>query len=70
MSDKVTALLNIRLWVDCPKCEELIDLFELDYINDEGSLWNAIRSIRGENLGIEFECPKCKVELTFDKLEY
>lgn len=71
---KVNGILYTKILIDCPKCEDIIDLFEIDYMNDEGQLWGVIdcwKKDKGwENLDMKFDCPKCKSEITFDTLEY
>ena len=76
--NKVKGSLSVSIYVECPKCKEWgIDLFDVDYLNDEGQLWNVIKADRWssdenqwKNLDMRFDCPKCKEEIIFDELEY
>ena len=77
MSKKVSGQLYVEIYVDCPFCANTIDLFDVDSLNEEGFLWHVIERWRGnkndlgwENIGAEFECPKCKKELVWDELNY
>lgn len=68
---KIKGMLSVDIFVECPACGEWgIDLFHVDYLNDEGQLWNVIQSNEWEGLALDFDCPKCKAELTFDSMEY
>lgn len=76
---KITAQLHVSMMFNCPKCDDYLDLFDIDWMNDEGQLWSLINAKYKydenpwENLsqdGDEFECPKCKQLLSLDKLEY
>lgn len=75
--EKLTGSLSTNIYVTCPKCEEFIDLFDIEHLNDEGQLWKVIngRYFKDDrdswrDLEMDFDCPKCKAELTFDELEY
>ena len=76
---KFTAVLHVSMNFNCPNCDAYLDLFDIRHMNDDGDLWNLINAKREydknpwENIsgeGEEFECPECKKELLFDKLEY
>ena len=78
-AEKITAMLHVSMYFECPSCDTTLDLFDIKYMNDDGELWDLINAKREydnnpwENIsgdGEEFECPKCKKELLFDKLEY
>jgi hypothetical protein len=76
--EKVIGSLSVSIWVECPKCENSMELFDLDYVNDEGQLWKIIEGWRGkrgcewENLGVEITCDnkECNHEFIFDELIY
>lgn len=74
MREKVVANLYIQMNVECPKCDDNIDLFnDVDYFNDEGQLWKLLEArSRKEwnNIDKEFECPHCQHEMIFDELDY
>jgi radical SAM protein with 4Fe4S-binding SPASM domain len=73
---KATATLIVKMYLDCPKCDQILDIFndyELSHLNDDGFLWNLLEAPSRETwegLEIEFECPKCKAQIVCDKLEY
>jgi hypothetical protein len=58
------AKLDIRLHVDCPECEEFIDLFDITGLNDEGELIDQVCptgnwSDAHREFEIEVKCPAC-----------
>lgn len=74
---KVSGLLSVNIYIDCPSCDQSIDLFDVEYINDEAQLWEVIKRDRWtydkdgwKDIGLDFQCPECKAELVFDTLEY
>lgn len=73
---KVTATLYIEMYTKCPNCNECVDVFSMDHLNDEGQLSDLLKSRYYEdrdlwkNLDIDFTCPSCTCELKLDALEY
>lgn len=73
-SNKVGALLSIRLWADCPHCNEQMDLMD-NYANEEGSITKCIMNALSDssawkNVGMEVECEHCKKQFIFDSIEW
>lgn len=75
---KVTALLSIRLWVDCPHCNEQINLLDT-YENEKGSVMHYVMQMHKrwradkdewKNIGMDIECEHCKKTFIFDGIEY
>ncbi|MGR3218893.1 MAG: hypothetical protein ACUZ8H_03625 [Candidatus Anammoxibacter sp.] len=57
--------LSVMAIVECPNegCSNDIDLFEIEYLTDEGWLINELLSNNGfgcKDLGKEIECEVCK----------
>lgn len=76
---KATGRLDVSIIVDCPYCDEYLDLFieeDANVLNDEGQLWSLINASndRGHNpwkdIDIKCTCHKCKKDFVFDELEY
>lgn len=71
MSEQLTrakATLNANLWVDCPNCEEAIDLF---YNDPEGHYTTPIFSNNWDKLeGMEVECDECGHRFCIDNVEW
>ena len=71
---KAIATLNVSVEIECPHCENLIDLFDLDDMRDDGHLWEIIERWRvnngWKNVNEEITCPECKKIFIFDELEY
>ena len=62
------ATLTWHLFVDCPKCKELIDLADQD---DDHCFSEPLFSNRWEDIeGEKAFCPKCKAEFVIDQVEY
>ena len=73
MSDKVNASLKIECNVECPHCDEYIDIYDIDAIDDEGNLSRQILKGQGfgcKNLNLEIECPECKQKFTIGEVEW
>ena len=74
---KAIGNLSVHIFVDCPHCQEQLDLFDdcdAGCVNEEGELWRVIEKHRTrggwENLEMEVECQKCNKLFFFDELEY
>ena len=62
------AILSWHLFMNCPKCNESIDLSDQD---DEYCYSAPLFSNRWEDIeGETTFCPKCKAEFIIDKIEY
>lgn len=67
---KVSANLSMRVWADCPKCKEQLDLLDVDELIEDSSIYQLINDKdHWKSIGWEFDCPKCGAELEFDSLE-
>lgn len=75
---KVGALLAIRLWVDCPHCNDQMDLVDSKE-NEEGSVIHYVSMMHKrhvgdrdawKNIGMEIECEHCKKQFIFDSIEW
>jgi len=72
---KATGAIHCQVIIECPHCEEVMDLFDLDTMNDEGHLWKIIeRRLKdrdfGKNLDETIECKDCGKEFVFDEIEF
>lgn len=70
---RAKAQLSVRLWLDCPWCDEQLDLMEIDVLNDEGQMMSMVcRWNRDEwkNPGYMFDCPECEKTITLSEVEY
>jgi hypothetical protein len=66
----ITASLSWSLDVDCPSCEEILDLAESPYAEDQdiavavfNNKWDALKDY-------EITCQFCKHEFKIDEIEY
>ena len=80
-SDTVTARLNIEIFVDCPKCDYLIDILKASDTsdhdhNDEGHVLTQACpggswADKHENFEVlHIECSRCKHEFNVKGLEW
>jgi len=70
---KTEATLSINLYVNCPYCDEYFDMFDIDYLTDEGQLYKASISdhaFESEHEGFDFdvECPNCEKEFNVNSV--
>jgi len=73
MKEKVNGSLTIEAHVNCPHCDEWINLFEIESLKDDGLIW--IELLGGEKLGTkdleqEIDCPKCGTAFQVGEIEY
>lgn len=62
------ALLSWHLFIDCPYCEETIDLADID---EDGWVSSPIFSNKWDLLkGEKVECSACGVYFSIDKVDY
>lgn len=68
------ARLRINLYVDCPNCEELIDLMQINADNDyvySSVIFDPDRDSKWPDMnGMEVTCPECKREFVLHGCEY
>jgi len=72
---KVSADLNIELNIECPSCDECINMFELNGMNDEGELYTASISEEAftshhEEFNFDVECPNCEALFNVNELNW
>lgn len=66
----ITASLSWSLDVDCPACEEIIELAESPYSDDQ-HIVVAIFNNKWDSLkGYEVTCKYCQHEFKIDEVEY
>jgi hypothetical protein len=67
---EATIRLSFDLHVNCPHCDETIDLMDNDY-NDDGFFTRPIFENRWEDLkGEEITCFECEETFTIKDVEY
>ena len=74
MFKKANATLSIRCLVECPHCEAMNDLFEMQALTDDGYIYYELmpnvnawgKSAWGEIV----QCDNCKENFTVDNVEY
>lgn len=65
---KPLAFLNFSLYVNCPHCDELMDLSENDF---DYIVTNALFDNRWDDLnGYDTSCPKCDTDFQIEKVVY
>ena len=72
---KVKGILNVNIFLDCPSCDEQLDLMtDINYANDDGQMWELIKRSNSvgawENINDEMNCPHCRKDFIFDSMEY
>ena len=68
--EKQTARLISYLYIDCPSCNKLIDLFDGPY-DDEGIYSTPIFNNNwGELKGRDIICEKCECKFLIEDVEY
>lgn len=73
MTEKVTGSLSIQAHVNCPKCDEMIDLFQIETLKDDGFIWRALlgrERLGTKDLDQEIDCPKCGAAFQVGEIEY
>ena len=74
MSEPVEAVLTICLDIECPECEEMIDLMDLA-MNEEGAIskqavpsgdWSEPH----DNFSEQIECPKCSHDISVKRIAW
>ena len=70
---KVNAELRISVDVDCPWCDELIDLTKINKFADSGFIYKEVLegdSMGCKDLGEEATCPKCGEAFEIGSVEW
>ena len=75
---KVTASLDIAVYVECPECEDLINLMESTsdrYYNEDGHVMSqacpdGCWATEHKNFSVEVACPKCECEFEASGIEW
>ena len=72
MAESVEASLTILLYVECPYCEDIVDLLETPGLNEEGQLikkacpsdkhWSESH----DDFQMDFKCECCEKEFEID----
>lgn len=66
-----TAFLDWSLEVDCPHCDETVDLVELESDSGDYDIANRIFTSKwGELAGWDVKCPHCKHDFKLEKVHY
>lgn len=68
------ARLRISLNVDCPKCDDLIDILETD-LNEEGDIIDAVIPSGNwisahREFSCEVKCPNCNHKFSVEGVEW
>ena len=55
------AELHIAIYVECPNCDEDIDLMLIEQLTDDGELYKKAlgEEFGGHDLNIDYQCPEC-----------
>ena len=57
------ANISLEINVECPHCEDYIDLLDIQYLCDDGYIYNkclsSTRSWGCDDFNEEVECPSC-----------
>lgn len=69
-NNRAKALVSLHLWLDCPSCDEQLDLLDIEELNDEAQMWKLVQSNEWDNPGYVFDCPNCEKHIVLSKLEY
>ena len=70
---KINCDLTIEIDVECPHCYDFFDLFNIEWINDDGDLYKDVFSDRGwgcSDFNKVVECPKCKTEFKIGAINW
>ena len=68
---KTIAFLDWSLDVDCPNCNETVDLVRLEADAGDNSISGRIFTNNWDALkGWDVECPHCKRDFKIDRVEY
>lgn len=64
---KVDCDLTVEVNIDCPHCDNVFDLLEIEGLNDGGWLYTKIFDSSGgwgcKNFNEVVDCPNCKKEI-------
>lgn len=62
---KAVGTLEVSTSIDCPHCEENVNLFDIESLTDEGYIYTKLLRNDGfgnDKLSIEVKCPECSKE--------
>lgn len=70
---KADAQISISINIDCPYCEETIDLMDFQYLKDDGYIYSEL--LRSDGFGKDdwdevVECPECNKEFLVGTVEW
>lgn len=66
----VIALLTWSLWIECPWCDESIDLSDIDHGYDHRFAHAIFNNDWAAVNGSDVSCPSCEKEIIIEKVEY
>lgn len=65
------AYIDWSLDIECPHCEENVDLVQYESDTGDNSIAGRIFTNQWDKLnGMIIECPYCRKDFTIDKVEY
>lgn len=71
---KTNADIGISINVECPYCEEYINLLELTEMTDDGYIYSACfrddEKWGCNGFNEKIECPECKKEFMIENINY
>jgi len=70
---KVDGTLQITANVSCPHCDHYFNLFDITSLNDDGYIYEILLGEDGfgcDGTDEVFDCPKCKKEIGFGKIDW
>lgn len=70
---EVDGTISISIMVECPYCENVMDLMDLTHLNDDGYIYNQLLSDDGfgkEDWNETIECDECKKEFIIKDVTY
>lgn len=69
---KADAVIAIHVFVDCPYCENIIDLMNLQYLCDDGYIYSQLlgESFGKENFNEVIECNECNQSFLVENVEW
>lgn len=71
MKKKAIAFLEYSINVDCPHCEEDIDLVDMESNSGDHDISNLVfRGAWDSLINWDIDCPHCKQAFQLEKLEY
>lgn len=68
---KIDANISISILVECPYCENVIDLMNDQHLQDDGYIYNQLLNNEGfgkENWNEQIECNECGKEFIIENV--